>query len=237
MADTTNIALPLSLIGDAAPSYAYIGGASRSFGTIIPDIVVRETHHDHLTITKHPVEIGAAISDHCYKEPPIVEMECGCSNSTAQSEGYVQSVYQEILALQAKRQPFSVSTGKRQYSNMLIGDIVVVTDEKSEHALHFTAKFQNVIIVSTQTTSGTASNDKQANPASTGSGTNAGNQSLIEANGVPSFASASGIDFFGASTVPNGVLGSEITPTNVNTGGIVPSTDTPLPFDGLQPLL
>ena len=219
----------LSLIGDALAPYAYIGGAQRSFGTIIPDIVVKETHHDHLTITKHPVEVGAAISDHCYMEPPSVEMECGCSNSTAQSEGYVQVVYQEILALQKQRQPFSVSTGKRQYSNMLVEDIVVVTDETSEYALNFTVKLENVIIVSTQTTSGTAANDKQANAANTGGPTDAGNQSLVPAENAPTFAGSSGGGVFGPTTIApdsafNTTDGNGLGATNVDTGGIAPST-------------
>jgi hypothetical protein len=42
---------------------------SRKIGVIIPDVVVSEKHSDTLEITEHPVETGAAISDHAYKRP------------------------------------------------------------------------------------------------------------------------------------------------------------------------
>jgi hypothetical protein len=222
----------LSIVGDALAPYAYIGGNKRSIGTIIPDIVVSETHHDHLTITKHPVETGAAISDHCFMEPPTVEMQCGCSNSTAQSEGYVQQVYAEILALQSQRQPFNVSTGKRQYSNMLIGDIIVTTDESSEYALNFTVALENVKIVSTQTTGASASNANQASPATTASPTNSGSQSLTPTNGAPSSTQALDSSVLGPSTDATSSFGGNIPQSgsftggapNVSTGGITPTT-------------
>jgi hypothetical protein len=214
----------LSLIGDAVSGFAYIGGSGRrSIGTLIPDIVVSETHHDHLTITKHPVELGSAIGDHCYMEPAVVEMQCGASNSTAQSEGYVQSVYAQFLALQAKRKPFDVTTGKRQYSNMLISDIIVTTDETREYVLDFTVRLEKVKIVSTQTTT---DNSKQANPAGTASPTNSGVLSLQQTYGVPEFAAQSNAQLYGASTVAPGALGSEITPTapgSLDTGGVAPT--------------
>ena len=87
----------------------------RLIGTIIPDIVVEEICHDQLQITEFPVESGAPISDHAYKRPPEVIMRCGFSNSTAQTEGYVQEVYVLLLNLQDSLQPFNVTTGKRQY--------------------------------------------------------------------------------------------------------------------------
>jgi soluble lytic murein transglycosylase-like protein len=50
---------------------------SRKIGMIIPDVVVSEKHSDTLEITEHPVETGAAISDHAYKRPSEVVMEVG----------------------------------------------------------------------------------------------------------------------------------------------------------------
>ncbi len=120
-----------------------------------------------------------------------------------------------------------VSTGKRQYSNMLIGDVIVTTDETSEHALNFTVALKKVNIVSTQTTSGGAtSNDKQANPASTASPTNSGTVSLQQTYGVPEFAAQSDAQLYGPTTVAPGSFASQYpleSPGNVSTGGIVPS--------------
>lgn len=121
----------------------------RIIGTIIPDIVIEEICNDQLQITEFPVETGAPISDHAYKRPPEIIMRCGFSNSTAQSEGYVQEVYALFLALQAQLEPFSVTTGKRQYGNMLISSLLVTTDQESEYALNVVVGLKMVIITST----------------------------------------------------------------------------------------
>ena len=47
----------------------------------IAQAVVQEHHTDTLTITQHPVESGAAIADHAYKEPAEITIVCGWSNS------------------------------------------------------------------------------------------------------------------------------------------------------------
>ena len=44
---------------------------SRRIGLIVPSVVISEKHNDTLEITEHPVEVGAAISDHAYR------IECG----------------------------------------------------------------------------------------------------------------------------------------------------------------
>jgi hypothetical protein len=63
---------------------------------------------------------------------------------------YADQVYQQLLTLQASRQPFDIVTGKRSYSNMLIRALSVDTDEKSEHTLFCTAICRQVLIAQTQ---------------------------------------------------------------------------------------
>ncbi|MBB3811465.1 phage baseplate protein [Pseudochelatococcus contaminans] len=138
------------MILDAVQSVLISSG--RSIGTIIPNVVIEEIHRDDLIVTDHPVEKGAAISDHAFKRPEEVELRCGWSNSVAGYEGYVDEVYEELLALQESRQPFSVSTGKRQYDDMLLSSLIVTTDASSEYALMVIARCRRVLIVSTQTT-------------------------------------------------------------------------------------
>jgi hypothetical protein len=157
--------------------YALISSPVRAIGTIIPDVVVREVHRDQIVITDHPVERGAAISDHAFKMPSEVEMDCGWSNSTAGVEGYVQLVYQELLDLQASRVPFTVFTGKRSYQNMLIRSLEVTTDETSEKALYVVAGLREIIIVDTQTTSVPAQ-DVQKSPQKTAAVANTGSKQL-----------------------------------------------------------
>ena len=165
----------MSLIDDV---YALIFTPARAIGTIIPGVVVEELHRDDLVVTDHPVERGAAASDHAFKMPAAVEMRCGWSDTTG-GPGYVQQVYQELLDLQSTRQPFDVYTGKRAYTNMLIRSLAVQTDQRSETALMVVCGLREVIIVDTQTTGG-ASASAQADPAKTAGEGNKGQKQIVE---------------------------------------------------------
>lgn len=182
----------MPLLGEI--SYALIQPSARAIGMIFADVTVEENHRDEVIITQHPVEGGGVITDHAYKRPAEVEIRCGFSNSSAGYVGYVQEQYRALLALQLARQPFNVYTGKRRYRNMLIRGISVVTDPHSENILMATVALQEIIIVSTQTTGGTATGSStaaagtsgdQADPASTGGVSNGG---AVEATGVGSQA-------------------------------------------------
>jgi hypothetical protein len=169
----------MSLLDDV---FALISTPFRAIGTILPDVVVEEQHRDVLVITDHPVERGAAISDHAFKLPVEVEIRCGFSNSTVADEGYVQAVYQEFLDLQASRVPFDVFTGKRVYSNMLIRSLQVTTDEHSESALLVIAGLREVIIADTSTTS-SPPQSAQASPQQTAGIVNTGSKQLQTTTG------------------------------------------------------
>lgn len=133
-------------------------------GVIVPSVVVSEKHSDTLQITEHPVEIGAAVNDHAYKQPSEVIMELGFSgggslldfantSTLGLSLGISpRETYQRILDLQNDRIPFDVTTGKRQYKNMLIKAIEVTTDKTSENVLMCVLTLKEVIISQTQQT-------------------------------------------------------------------------------------
>lgn len=119
----------------------------RRIDTIIPNVAIEEMHRDRLTITNHPVEIGAAITDHAFKEPVELTMRCGWSNSQGFSESYSQRIYNQLLSLQNERRPFDVTTGKRQYKNMMILEIDVTTDVHNEFSLIAQIHMREVILV------------------------------------------------------------------------------------------
>ena len=137
---------------------------SRRIGLIVPSVVISEKHNDTLEITEHPVEVGAAISDHAYRRPSEVVMQVGFSGggslldfldttSFGLSVGLSpKETYQELLDLQNSRVPFDVVTGKRIYSNMLIRALEVTTDRTSENVLSAVHPLREVIITSTTTT-------------------------------------------------------------------------------------
>jgi hypothetical protein len=147
----------------------------RSLGGIVAHVTVEEQHEDDLVITEHPVEQGAAITDHAYKRPSVVRIRAGWSNSPvpistnlvdipsnvinslgqtfaafAGPSEFVKSTYEKLLALQARLVPFSIVTGKRVYSDMLFQSLMVTTDEKTENALMVMAVCKQIIMVQTQ---------------------------------------------------------------------------------------
>lgn len=152
----------------------------RKLGTIIPNVVVEEVHTDTLTITDHPVEQGAPITDHAFKNPAELSMRIGWSSSSLALDTVVSSVidsvkagklttpkiktvrdiYEDLLKLQASRKPFDVSTGKRLYKDMLIKSISTTTDASSENALVVSVVLRQVIIVQTKAAKLKAENQK-----------------------------------------------------------------------------
>ena len=104
----------------------------RSLGGLSFDVVVSEEHEDTLTIAKHPVEQGANISDHAYRNPCKVVIRGASSESTYGLpvwDPYNATLYNALLALQNAREPFDIVTGKRKYGN--IGDIIVASVRKA----------------------------------------------------------------------------------------------------------
>lgn len=156
-----------------------------SIGGVIPDIVVEEVNRDTTFITNHPVERGAAISDHAFMMPVEVEMRCGWSDSSGGYQGYSNAIYQALQKLQIARQPFTVVTQRRLYQNMLIGGLEVTTSAATAYALLVRVFLREVIIVSTQTTSTGGTAGTQADPKRTSSTTNAGTKQPVEAGAVP----------------------------------------------------
>lgn len=121
----------------------------RSVGDIEFDVTVEERHEDSLTITEHPVEKGAAISDHAYKNPMRVTITAG--KGAKDGEAVPKETYEKLLELQLSREPFNIITGKREYENMLVEDVQVITDPDTDNVLMVTLECREVIIVSTET--------------------------------------------------------------------------------------
>lgn len=172
---------------------------SFSIGGIVVQAQIEEIYNDELQITEHPVEKGASITDHAFKKPVEITLRCGWSNSSldalqgvvfdlfsgAMTGGdYVTGVYSRLLALQESRQPFDITTSKRQYRNMLIRTLGVTVDEKTANALMVTATCREVILVNTQAATLPPVTD-QANPASTAETVNGGAKALVNATPAP----------------------------------------------------
>ncbi|EPF1298783.1 phage baseplate protein [Klebsiella michiganensis] len=166
---------------------------TRKIGLIVPSVVISEKHSDTLEITEHPVEVGAAISDHAYRRPSEVVMEVGFAGggslldlldttSFGLSAGLSpREVYQNLLDLQNSRVPFDVVTGKRLYSNMLIRAMEVTTERSTENVLSAVLTLREVIITST-TTSQVAAKADMKEGANTSAVQNSGVKTPVQKN-------------------------------------------------------
>lgn len=148
--------------------------SQRKISTIDVDVILNESTTDTLTITKQPVQQGAAITDHAYKEPTQLSMTIHLGADVALS---LSDLYKVLLNLQASRVPFDVITPKRIYRSMLFAILGVTTDKTTENILAINATFQEVIIVKLTTT--TVPRARQRNPGVTGKTENAGKKSAL----------------------------------------------------------
>lgn len=154
---------------------------------IIPDVVVFEQHQDEMVVTEHPVERGAPISDHAYKKPETLSVRFGWSDSSTllnqtmnlsilSGLSSITDVYAKLLEEMEKGTLFDVSTGKRQYTDMLITSLQVKTEEDTETSLIVDITFQKVRLVTVTETDGSTTTDVQAQPQDTASPKSLGDQ-------------------------------------------------------------
>lgn len=161
----------------------------RAIGAFEAHVTISERHHDDLDIVDHPVEQGAQISDHAFKRPPEVIIDCAWSDTPRPANGFggslnaavtgtqslitgnsvdqVRDVYQKLLALQASVELIDVVTGKRSYQNCLVKSITVETDKESEHVLRVTAVIRQVMIATVRVVAISAPRENQLAPGTT----------------------------------------------------------------------
>lgn len=146
----------------------------RKIGEITVNVILSEATNDTLTITKQPVQQGASITDHAYKEPTVFTATMLFADNIGKS---LSKIYQDLLDLQVSRVPFTIVTPKRIYYNMLMSTLSNNTDKTTENVLSITLSAQEVIIVSVTTTQ--VPRAKQRNPGNTGKTENAGKKSAL----------------------------------------------------------
>lgn len=165
-------------------------GKNRQIGQIKVNVIINESTNDTLTVTKQPVQQGASITDHAYQEPTAFSMTALFKDngllsgilSTFSNSG-LSKIYQELLDLQATREPFDIITPKRIYSNMLMTTLAQTTDKHTENCLSISMSFQEVIIASIASVTVEAPRSRQRNPGRTGGTQKAGKKSALRSAG------------------------------------------------------
>jgi len=141
----------------------------RSIGPFNATLTIEEVATDELEITQHPVQQGAAITDHAYMKPATVNVKIVFSDEDAP----LAETYEKMRQLQASREPFDVVTGKRSYKNMLFKSLGQTNDMRTEFVLSINATLQEVFITALEVVS-VPERKKQKTPGKTGATENAG---------------------------------------------------------------
>jgi len=146
-------------------------------GDLALDCTVTETHTATSTVTEHPVESGANITDHIRPEPvqlsitgivsdtPIGSRQVqrsiavgGASVQVTQQEpptsttGYGRAAWAKLDAIRTAAKPVKVVTRDKTYENMALVSLSVPKESKTGGALYFTAQFKQIRIVYNRTT-------------------------------------------------------------------------------------
>lgn len=137
-------------------------------------LTINEDANDDLEITQHPVQQGAAISDHSFKKPSVLKIRIIANDN----EMPLTEVYQKLLDVQDERTPMKAISGKRVYQNMLLKSIQQTTDAATENVLALNLSLEEVIIVSVSPTI-VPPRRKQRNAGSTGATEKAGRKSAL----------------------------------------------------------
>lgn len=122
-----------------------------NIGGIYFDAWLQANENTSLTITQHPVETGAAISDHSYLNPARYSFNVGVSDVvyaptiTGPQTRSIQA-YQALRLLQATREPLTLvfKYGKRQ--NVLIESIDTPNDFTTKFAFKPTVTLRQIIM-------------------------------------------------------------------------------------------
>lgn len=157
------------------PVSLFTSRRQRAFADFTGYIVFSESATDKLTVTKQPVQQGANINDHAYKEPTELNMSIQFSG-TSQT---LEEIYQELLTLQESRERFTVYTGKRVYESMLITSLGNTTDKQTENVLSINLSMTEIITVEVTPTR-VPPRKKQASPGVTGATEKAGKKSALK---------------------------------------------------------
>ena len=128
-------------------------------GSYFFDAFLRIDHTSKLSITQHPVQTGANISDHAFLEPKELAIEIGMSDVARDlvagqfSGTWSRSVkaYEILRELQSARIPLDVLTRLGLYKNMLIETISAPDDYRTLYGLKATITMREILVATVQT--------------------------------------------------------------------------------------
>jgi hypothetical protein len=138
------------------PDSVYI---QTSIGGYIFDAYLNIQHENEVTITEHPIETGAAVSDHAYIMPSKLTFQIGMTDCAQDiipgqfSGGSSRAVtaYSLLQEMKANRIPMEVVTRLATYENMLVQSVTAPDDHTTAHALKAAVVMQEIMVAVVKT--------------------------------------------------------------------------------------
>jgi len=140
---------------------------------IVVDATISEEHTSSCDLTENPVEDGAKVTDHVQLKPSELTIEGVISDSPlgyaiiGNIQNLVRSVatlfgrssrstdaFNNLRKLQESRKPFTVITGLKRYTNMIMTDLSVPRTATTGGAIHFRAVMKEIRIVKSKSAGG-----------------------------------------------------------------------------------
>jgi hypothetical protein len=130
------------------------------------DAALSEKRSRRVTLTKHPVEEGVKPSDHAELEPDTYSVEGiisgvplstqdqqdrGLADGQALDGSFVKSAMDTLDRILDARSAVTVTTELKRYDNMVMTSLEMPRDAEIGEAIHFTATFEQIRFVQTQT--------------------------------------------------------------------------------------
>lgn len=139
-----------------------------STSSVVLDAAINEVHNTTATVTSHPVESGADITDHVHKEPDTIQIAGIISNTSTVfpralpgvalansilneisgvTNDLAKSAYEQLKVFVDDRVLVTIETNLRTYENMLIENLSVTRDSTYGDALNFICTARELRIV------------------------------------------------------------------------------------------
>lgn len=128
-------------------------GSAQS-GELIVDVVNRLDHTRDSEVTEHPVEQGAAVTDHCRTKSDQIVIDGLVTDyplGGTPQPGRANDTYAQLGRLQDAGTLITATSATETYENVVVRNLRKSDDSKTEGAVRFSFTLHKIRIVQTQT--------------------------------------------------------------------------------------
>ena len=131
------------------------------------DATVSQAHGADVDVTTHPIEAGAAVTDHVLKRPETLRLDCVVADYPrptngvqAGAQGRSRAIYERLLASMSAGELIEVETRLRTYRNVIVQSLQSPVDSAVAGGARFSLTFSEIRIVGTKRVAASAGNSR-----------------------------------------------------------------------------